>query len=178
MKFLLLFFFGLAFANECFEYDTDYDGTNLNNGLQQKTSTAQDCWQLCKLTLGCEGFTWASSNFPGMIKILSVSPFFHFLFQDDDYKNACWLKKDVVDKYRKSEAVSGPRECIPSSPCCANLEFVSDGSLAAGGQNHVLGNYGRLSDGPGDKWNYQQNSGSKRKLWYNPSLRVCIQIYR
>ena len=62
---LLFFFFGIAFANECFEYDIDYDGTNLNNGLEQKTSTADDCWQMCKLTVGCEGFTWAASDFPG-----------------------------------------------------------------------------------------------------------------
>ena len=62
---LVLFALSVAQAQNCFEYDTDYDGTNLNNGLEQRTSSAEDCWQLCKLTLGCEGFTWASGNFPG-----------------------------------------------------------------------------------------------------------------
>ena len=32
-------------------------------------------------------------------------------FLDVDYRNACWLKKDIVHKYERNEAVSGPKEC-------------------------------------------------------------------
>jgi len=141
----------------CFEYDTDYQGTNINNGLEQRTSTADDCWTLCKLTLDCEGFTWASSN-----------------FGDVDYQNACWLKKEITQKYGKNEAVSGPKECgpdpDPTGPCCKNIRFDSTGSLADSGQNHIIGNYAFLAQGPNDRWNYKQNDGYERKLWFNPSI--------
>ena len=62
-----------------------------------------------------------------------------------------------------------------TSSCCENLYFSSTGSLADSGQNHVLGYYTKLSDGPGDYWNYQQTEniyGHKRKLWYSPSLKA------
>ena len=87
------------------------------------------------------------------------------------------MKKDIVAKYGKNEAVSGPKECgvDPDSPCCQNLIFDSTGNLANSEQNHVLGNYGRLSDGPSGTWNYEQNNGYKRKLWYNPSIGVSEQ---
>ena len=65
---IALFSFASSEENQpknCFEYNTDYQGTNINNGLEQRTSSEDDCWTLCKLTLDCEGFTWASSNFPG-----------------------------------------------------------------------------------------------------------------
>ena len=63
-------------------------------------------------------------------------------------------------------------------PCCQNLNFDSTGNLADSGQNHVLGNYARYSDGPGDRWNYKQNSGYERKLWYNPSIGVSYVFYQ
>jgi hypothetical protein len=52
-------------ALDCFERDIDYDGTNINNGLEQKTDNEVNCQQLCKHIIGCEGFTWESSNFAG-----------------------------------------------------------------------------------------------------------------
>ena len=36
-----------------------------------------------------------------------------FLTSDVDYRNACWLKKEITQKYGKNEAVSGPKECGP-----------------------------------------------------------------
>ena len=36
-----------------------------------------------------------------------------FLTPDVDYQNACWLKKEITQKYGKNEAVSGPKECGP-----------------------------------------------------------------
>ena len=35
------------------------------------------------------------------------------LASDVDYRNACWLKKEITQKYGKNEAVSGPKECGP-----------------------------------------------------------------
>ena len=68
-----------------------------------------------------------------------------------------------------------PDPPTPPTPgsCCQSLLFSSTGALADSEQNHVLGYYRYLSDGPGDTYNYQQTDGYKRKLWYNPSLRVC-----
>ena len=63
-------------------------------------------------------------------------------------------------------------EVNSTSSCCENLYFSSTGPLADSGQNHVLGYYTKLSDGPGDYWNYQQTEGYKRKLWYSPSLKA------
>ena len=65
--FLLLISISFASCQDCFEYDTDYDGTNLNNGLEQKTSSASICQKLCKQTAECEIFVWASGDFYGNI---------------------------------------------------------------------------------------------------------------
>lgn len=54
-----------AHAEDCLEYDTDYYGTNINNGFEQLTDNPEDCQKLCAFTSGCEGFTWASGNFFG-----------------------------------------------------------------------------------------------------------------
>ena len=64
--FIFCLILSLTAAQNCLEYDTDYDGTNLNNGLEQRTSSAQDCQKLCQFTQGCEGFTWASDVFSGL----------------------------------------------------------------------------------------------------------------
>ena len=65
---LLICWLSLAsvMAESCLEYNTDYYGTNINNGLEQRTDSAEDCQKLCKNTAGCQGFTWASANFPGL----------------------------------------------------------------------------------------------------------------
>lgn len=64
---LLLGFIAFSKVNgNCFEYDIDYDGTNLNNGLEQKTTSAQACQDLCQLIQDCQGFTWASEDFVGI----------------------------------------------------------------------------------------------------------------
>ena len=59
-----------------------------------------------------------------------------------------------------------------TSSCCENLYFSSTGPLADSGQNHILGYYAKLSNGPEGYWNYQQTSEIKRKLWYNPSIKA------
>ena len=57
-----LLFFASAIAENCFEYDTDYLGTIVNDPLEQRTESAEECQILCHLG-SCEGFTWASADF-------------------------------------------------------------------------------------------------------------------
>ena len=64
---LLSINFQFGFSANCLKYDTDFDGSNMNNGLEQRTSTAEDCQTLCCVTMGCNGFTWASGEFVGKI---------------------------------------------------------------------------------------------------------------
>eukprot|EP01135_Chromosphaera_perkinsii_P010515 Nk52_evm25s2152 gene=Nk52_evmTU25s2152 len=64
-----------------FEYDVDYDGTNISEHNGKK---GDDCCLLCKKTNGCEAFTWT------------------------DYKDGtCWLKKDVKAGKPYPGAISG-----------------------------------------------------------------------
>jgi hypothetical protein len=51
--------------------------------------------------------------------------------------------------------------------CCDLLYFGSTGSLAGSGQNHVIGNYEKLNEGPEGHWNYKQQGG-KLFLYYLP----------
>ena len=62
---ILLALLSLSLAEDCFDYDTDYYGTNINNGLEERTDSAKDCQRHCQATDGCVAFTWASKNFPG-----------------------------------------------------------------------------------------------------------------
>ena len=62
---LLVSLLSLSLAEDCFDYDTDYYGTNINNGLEERTDSAKDCQRHCQATDGCVAFTWASKNFPG-----------------------------------------------------------------------------------------------------------------
>ena len=52
-------------ANNCFEDDINYTGTDMNDGLTQKTETAENCQNLCCNIMGCKGFTWFSGDFFG-----------------------------------------------------------------------------------------------------------------
>ena len=67
----------------------------LNDGKLMKTKSPEDCWMICRLTLGCEGFTWTDSYaFPKNIR------------------NSCWLKKSLNEKRTMSDdphTISGVR---------------------------------------------------------------------
>ena len=60
--------------------------------------------------------------------------------------------------------------------CCSRLRFDSTGNLADSGQNHIIGNYIYISDGPDGYWNYEQEEpnqfGNKMKLYYYPPVGV------
>ena len=110
------------------------------------------------------------------------------LITDETYHFSCWLKSIIEGHFPSQGSISGTCDCTPdttttttttpsnpSGSCCQNLYFSSTGPLAESGQSHVLGYYTKLSDGPGDYWNYQQTEniyGHKRKLWYSPSLKA------
>jgi hypothetical protein len=94
-------------------------------------------------------------------------------FSDAAYRNTCWLKKDITDKVAKNEAISGPKECGSSNPCCDLVYFGSTGSLAGSIQNHVIGNYEKINEGPEGHWNYKQQGG-KLFLYYLPYYKVGI----
>ena len=94
---------------------------------------------------------------------------------DPNEKYSCSLKSYIEQSYGKEHVISGKCHCNPdttttSKPnpgaCCKSLHFSSTGSLAEGGQNHVLGFYNKISDGPEGYWNYQLMDGYKPKLWY------------
>ena len=67
----------------------------LNDGKLMKTKNPEDCWMICRLTLGCEGFTWTDSYaFPKNVR------------------NSCWLKKSLNEKRTMSDdphTISGLR---------------------------------------------------------------------
>ena len=67
----------------------------LNDGKLMKTKSPEDCWMICRLTLGCEGFTWTDSYaFPKNVR------------------NSCWLKKSLNEKRTMSDdphTISGVR---------------------------------------------------------------------
>jgi hypothetical protein len=47
--------------------NTDFNGTVINNGLDQRTESAENCHKICQLTLGCHGFSWMGPKFQGII---------------------------------------------------------------------------------------------------------------
>ena len=68
---------------------------SLNDGKLMKTKSPEDCWMICRLTLGCEGFTWTDSyTFPKNVR------------------NSCLLKKSLNEKRTMSDdphTISGLR---------------------------------------------------------------------
>lgn len=59
--------FVISAKNNCFEDDVNYTGTDMNDGMTQKTETAEKCQTLCCNIMGCKGFTWFSGDFFGKI---------------------------------------------------------------------------------------------------------------
>merc|ERR1712170_185028 len=68
---------------------------------------------------------------------------------------------------------SGPKFCSDGttsppidSPCCSTIQLTSSGAIANSAQNHVLGTYQLVGEGPAGHYNYQQTMGDRRKLYY------------
>ena len=84
-------------ANECYEFNTDYWGNDLNN-CDVKTDTSQECQQLCFKTEGCLEFTWLG---------IAVN-------DDEERKHQCCMKDAVHSTGNKKSMtglVSGPKNC-------------------------------------------------------------------
>ena len=62
---LILTFLHFSNAQDCFEYNIDYDGIDIDDGLHTKTDTAEECQAMCKQNVACEGFTWTTDKFFG-----------------------------------------------------------------------------------------------------------------
>ena len=90
----------------CFEMGVDFDNgmseSVITDGKKFKTSTAMDCWRMCKLEKSCMGFAWAKPT-------AEIG---------DEWKNGCWLKKAAAGKAfpqtrtNKDEVISGLRDCL------------------------------------------------------------------
>ena len=82
-------------------------------------------------------------------------------------------KFEIFELWSSQKTLTVTKELtLLPGPCCKNIRFDSTGSLADSGQNHIIGNYAFLAQGPNDRWNYKQNDGYERKLWFNPSIGV------
>jgi len=55
--------FGEPAPTDCFEYDTDFMGADLNNGATTGVASAAECQTLCLNRNGCTHFTWVSPSF-------------------------------------------------------------------------------------------------------------------
>ena len=72
----------------CFEKDTDYHGSDLENGHYVSTESAGACQTSCQNTAGCEFWTWTPN-----------------------YHNACWRKSGKGDVRSHYGVTSGPKHC-------------------------------------------------------------------
>ena len=90
-----------AFSANCLKYDTDFNGPNINNGLEQRTSTAEDCQTLCCATMGCNGFTWASGEFFGKI----ISQFTFIKCSKSIILNRPWLSVCLLVEIKSQWAI-------------------------------------------------------------------------
>jgi len=129
---------------DCFERDINYNGQNINDGLMLLTASASECQANCKVNAQCNAFTWTDPD----------------SFPDPIYHNSCWMKKSIGNKNSQTGAVSGPKACDEPNSCCNTLTFKSTGSLADGGQSHVLGQYDYVDEGDdGTKVYHQDGHG-------------------
>ena len=91
-------------STPCFEIGVDFDNgiAGITDGRKFKTTTAMDCWSMCKLEKSCMGFTWEKPT----AEI------------DDELKNGCWLKKAAPGKAfpqtrtNRDHVISGFRDCL------------------------------------------------------------------
>ena len=45
-------------SDNCFDYGTDYNGFDMEEGQYNSTTSAEDCQIECQSTAGCEYWTW------------------------------------------------------------------------------------------------------------------------
>ena len=117
---ILVFFASTLIASvvsdDCFDYGTDYNGFDMEEGVYIPQASAEDCQIECQNTAGCEYWTWD----PGKLGSLWGNIFnchlrFKFFFLD--YNNACWKKTAKGENVPSGSMVSGPKYCgVPPEP--------------------------------------------------------------
>ena len=84
-------------GDNCFEPNTEYYGTNMNDASTQKTETAENCQTLCCNVMGCVGFTWTSGDFPGTLGLIIYNRYFGLRLM-----KKYWTPMDFYKKIRRS----------------------------------------------------------------------------
>lgn len=141
---------------DCFTYDMDISGSELNDGVQAKYNTAAECQTHCTTVAKSSYFTWTSTSFS--------NPAYHY---------GCWCSEgnNMVPSVGD---VSGPNYCKSSSQCCNTLQVASFGSITTSGQSHVLGTYVYHSTSASGHVNYQQQGIGGSYLYFYAPLQMWM----
>ena len=98
----------------CFNPQPDLDSffNDINNGFDDLSDSAEECYYLCIHNPECEFFAWNSPSSPGKyLHCFAVKDFEIFYvtptFSDNDIHNTCWLKRVFNGKNYSPGAVSG-----------------------------------------------------------------------
>ena len=143
----------VALANgQCYSYDTDIGSIDLNNGLNNKFNTAQECQAFCTTIATSAFFTWTDVT-----------------FSDPNYHYSCWCTPDNANSQVKVGSVSGPNYCGDSNVCCEKIMVASSGGITTSVQSHILGTYSRYSESANGHQNYKQDAiGGAFMYYYAP----------
>merc|ERR1719431_902680 len=79
---------GTEGAVDCFDYDVDYFGFDLEDGVYDSVASALDCQHSCQNKASCQFWTW-----------------------DQSYHGACWRKSALGEARKSPGLISGPRYC-------------------------------------------------------------------
>ena len=60
-------------SDNCFDYGTDYNGFDMEEGQYNSTTSAEDCQIECQNTAGCEYWTWDPGKL-GSLRAASGQP--------------------------------------------------------------------------------------------------------
>ena len=55
-------------SDDCFDYGTDYNGFDMEEGQYNSTTSAEDCQIECQSTAGCEYWTWDPGKLGSLLK--------------------------------------------------------------------------------------------------------------
>lgn len=141
---------------DCFTYNMDIAGSELNDGVQAKYNTAEECQAFCRTTAKSSYFTWTSTAFP--------NPAYHY---------GCWCSEGN-NMVASTGDVSGPNYCKSSSQCCTTLQVASLGPIASSEQSHILGTYTYLSTSTNGHAIYQQSGFGGSYLYYYSPLQMWM----
>merc|ERR1719228_1534596 len=99
--FCLLPSFLALVSGDCFQYNTDYPGNDVDEGHYHSVNSAELCQRDCQAAALCQFWTW-----------------------DPSYHHACWHKTAMTGSTPAPGLVSGPKYCQPD-PDTASLRVLS-----------------------------------------------------